>query len=216
MTLIVDTNDGVDGVISLTNTLTGTWELKSSYVSEYKPDAIDVTNSNLLIDRDGVEVDIALPQQVTLDIGAIRDEINNDMGATYITAIDEDKLTMTYTSLVASTLKWSDSDSSILFTNSGADRELEAGEVVTLQFRARDPPSHLKIYVEESWRNNTTTSGESPTFVIPTENLVEIPGQTMQIAGSTNTLTLSVREYGADTDLDFDTMPQVTLVLNQV
>lgn len=220
MTLIIDTNDGLDGVISLSNSISGTWELKSSYVSPYSPAAIDSTNNVLKfrIDSESDDRTATFAATDTLDVSAMVTVINTALGATYAAVGDADALQITFTAAAGITIKYAEATStaSLLFTNSGQNRELETGEVITLQLRDRSTVDHLKVYIDETWHNNVTTSGETPTFVIPVENLVEIPGQTMDIAGSTSELTVSVREYGSSADMDFDTMPTVTLVLNKI
>jgi len=215
MTLVIDTNDGLDGVITLDAAISGKWKLVHSMVSDYAPKAINSSNNELIINT-GSDISITLPNQDILDPEELRTTINTALGDSYVTATDLETPTLTFTGVTNCTIKWSESSASVLFTNSGADRDVEIGEYIALKLRDRSRISHYKIYIDESWKNNVTTSGEKPTFVVPSETLVEIPEQTMEIPGNTTTLTISIREYGNDNSLDPDIGPELTLVLNQV
>lgn len=214
MTLVIDTNDGLDGVITLANPISGTWELKSSYCSHYMPDAVDPDTHEFIFDLDGTETTVQLTSQTDLSLAQVATDLASI--STLVIIANEDDRTLRITASAPLTIKWTESSASVLFTNSGQDRSFETGETFTLHMRDRSALSHYKFYIEESWKNNVTTSGESPTFIVPVENLVEIPGQTMELAQSTTTITWSVREYGGSENLDFDTGPTITLVLNQV
>lgn len=222
MTLVIDTGDSADGVITLNNPISGTWELVYSDVEYYPISAVPASNNTLIISSDSGEDTITFPTQETLDVAALAQAITT--GIVYCTevAVDGYDTTKNTIDLITDggdvTIEWTDGSTTadLLFVNTGADKVIADGETGTIRLRERKVVSHFKVTIAETYRRSVSSTGQTPTFVVSTNTDRDIPNQTMNLVERTDTLTFTIREMGSDVDIDFDLAPAIVLTLNKV
>jgi hypothetical protein len=216
--LVLDSSESnSDGTFTLSQPISGYYELVHQYIEYHEPNAVDYTCNE--IDHKtatGLTITCTLDDQVTLSNTTIATNLNDslDTDAT-VTTSGSNGISIQNTSGEVLTLDFPNSSGKILFKNSHEALNIPVGETQILELEDRSVVKHYTLDIEEANGYFISSGKGAQLFVLSSYEDI-IAGQRTFIPQETSTLTFKFREYSALVDYQWSDIPRFHLLLKKV
>lgn len=221
--LLLNTKELLDTQeLTLTQSISGRYELISHHTDYYEPPAIDYTCNELKVvvkDPDNItenSVTISFLNATELDKAVVATTIdgaiNGVNAASFTVVITNGELEIT-ANTGSLDIDWVNSSAHLLFKKEHGVESVTGSSL--FEFKDRTVVKLYEIFIDEALSKIVTSGRSTPTLIISSID-ADINLQVMYIPDIVSILTLRVREHGSLVDLQRNDIPDIQLIFRKL